>query len=403
MGAGHSHLTERRPAATPGTTRLLWALVVGVLAAVLVGAIATWPSTFASLGSEQMLYEGATRVDATVIAVDESTGDVTVEVTTGGSERETVLSPTGIPSLEFETGDRIRAIELDDGSVVFSDFERTTPLLALLILYVVLVLAVAWWRGLGALVGLVAAFGIVAFYTIPALLDGGAPAIIGLVTSAGALFVLLYVAHGPNARTTTAYLGTVAGLLVTAALGTWAVDAARIPGVPGDAEINIAFVEGRLSLQGLALCGLMIAGLGVLNDVTITQASAVWELGAARPDLGPWQLFRRGMRIGRDHIASTVYTIAFAYVGASLPLIMLIAVYDSPVSTAVTSSELAGEVVRTLVGSIGLVLAVPLTTGIGALIVGLAGEAGDDAGDGRLPGDEHGATAEPASSNDEGA
>lgn len=402
MGAGHSHLTERRPAATPGTTRLLWALVIGVLAAVLVGAIATWPSTFASLGSEQMLYEGATRVDATVIAVDQATGDVTVEVTTGGSERETVLSPTGIPSLEFETGDRIRAIELDDGSVVFSDFERTTPLLALLILYVVLVLAVAWWRGLGALVGLVAAFGIVAFYTIPALLDGGAPAIIGLVTSAGALFVLLYVAHGPNARTTTAYLGTVAGLLVTAALGTWAVDAARIPGVPGDAEINIAFVEGRLSLQGLALCGLMIAGLGVLNDVTITQASAVWELGAARPDLGPWQLFRRGMRIGRDHIASTVYTIAFAYVGASLPLIMLIAVYDSPVSTAVTSSELAGEVVRTLVGSIGLVLAVPLTTGIGALIVGLAGEAGDDAGDGRLPGDEHGATAEPASSIDEG-
>ncbi|MDN4482354.1 YibE/F family protein [Demequina lignilytica] len=375
MGAGHSHLTERRPAATPGTTRLLWALVGAVLAAVVVGAAVTWPSTFAMLGSQPMLYEGASRVDATVLAVDDATGDVTVEVTTEGHEQQTVMSPTGIPSLTFEEGDRIRAIELDDGAVVFSDFERGGPLLALLILYVVLVLAVAWWRGLGALLGLVAAFGIVGFYTIPALLDGGSPAIIGLVTSAGALFVLLYVAHGPNARTTTAYLGTIAGLLVTAVLGTWAVDAARIPGVPDDAQINIAFVEGRLSLSGLALCGLMIAGLGVLNDVTITQASAVWELGAARPDLGPWQLFVRGMRIGRDHIASTVYTIAFAYVGASLPLIMLIAVYDNPVSTAVTSSELAGEVVRTLVGSIGLVLAVPLTTGIGALIVGLGGEA----------------------------
>lgn len=381
MGAGHSHLTEHRPAATPGTTRLLWALVLGVLAAVVAGAIATWPSTYATLGSQPMLYEGATRVDATVVAVDDASGEVTVDVTQDGvALGEKVLEPTGIPSLTFEEGDRIHAIHLDNGTVVFSDFERGSPLIALLITYVVLVLAVAWWRGLGALVGLLAGFGIVAFYTVPALLDGASPPIVGLVTSAGALFVLLYVAHGPNARTTTAYLGTIAGLLVTAVIGTWAVAAARIPGVPGDAEINIAFVEGRLSLQGLALCGLMIAGLGVLNDVTITQASAVWELGAARPDLGPWQLFVRGMRIGRDHIASTVYTIAFAYVGASLPLIMLIAVYDSPLSTALSSSELAGEVVRTLVGSIGLVLAVPLTTGIGALIVGLAGAARRDRG-----------------------
>lgn len=383
MGAGHSH-AETRPRATPGATRVLWALVVGVLGGVLVGAMVTWPSSWDMLGSQQFLYEDARRLDAEVVSFDESTGESVVRLTTPGAEGEREMAPTGVGSLVLEPGDQVRVVELDEGPLVFSDFERGTPILALLIVYVVLVIAVAWWRGLGALLGLAAAFGIVAFYTVPALLDGASPPLVGLVTAAGALFVLLYVAHGPNARTTTAYLGTIAGLAVTAALGTWAVTAAKIPGVPSEAEINIAFVEGRLSLQGLALCGLMIAGLGVLNDVTITQASAVWELGAARPDLGPWQLFSRGMRIGRDHIASTVYTIAFAYVGASLPLIMLVAVYDNPLSGAITSSEIAGEVVRTLVGSIGLVLAVPLTTAIGALIVGIAGErresvVGDDA------------------------
>ncbi|MFP5359224.1 MAG: YibE/F family protein [Actinomycetes bacterium] len=390
MGAGHSH-AETRPRATPGATRVLWALVVGVLGGVLVGAMVTWPSSWDMLGSQQFLYEDARRLDAEVVSFDESTGESVVRVTTPGAEGEREMAPTGVGSLVLEPGDQVRVVELDEGPLVFSDFERGTPILALLIVYVVLVIAVAWWRGLGALLGLAAAFGIVAFYTVPALLDGASPPLVGLVTAAGALFVLLYVAHGPNARTTTAYLGTIAGLAVTAALGTWAVTAAKIPGVPSEAEINIAFVEGRLSLQGLALCGLMIAGLGVLNDVTITQASAVWELGAARPDLGPWQLFSRGMRIGRDHIASTVYTIAFAYVGASLPLIMLVAVYDNPLSGAITSSEIAGEVVRTLVGSIGLVLAVPLTTAIGALIVGLAGEKRDDIEPG-APGDADPAT-----------
>jgi uncharacterized membrane protein len=390
MGAGHSH-AETRPRATPGATRVLWALVVGVLGGVLVGAMVTWPSSWDMLGSQQFLYEDARRLDAEVVSFDESTGESVVRVTTPGAEGEREMAPTGVGSLVLEPGDQVRVVELDEGPLVFSDFERGTPILALLIVYVVLVIAVAWWRGLGALLGLAAAFGIVAFYTVPALLDGASPPLVGLVTAAGALFVLLYVAHGPNARTTTAYLGTIAGLAVTAALGTWAVTAAKIPGVPSEAEINIAFVEGRLSLQGLALCGLMIAGLGVLNDVTITQASAVWELGAARPDLGPWQLFSRGMRIGRDHIASTVYTIAFAYVGASLPLIMLVAVYDNPLSGAITSSEIAGEVVRTLVGSIGLVLAVPLTTAIGALIVGLAGEKRDGIEPG-APGDADPAT-----------
>jgi uncharacterized membrane protein len=114
------------------------------------------------------------------------------------------------------------------------------------------------------------------------------------------------------------------------------------------------------------MCAVIVAGLGVLNDVTITQASAVWELAESQPDRA--RLFTRAMRIGRDHIASTVYTIAFATVGASLPILLLIAVYDRPLLEVLQTEQFAEETLRTLVGSIGLVLAVPLTTVIGVAI-----------------------------------
>ena len=132
--------------------------------------------------------------------------------------------------------------------------------------------------------------------------------------------------------------------------------------------MHLELFSRGVSLQGVVICGIVLAGLGVLNDVTVTQASAVWELKAARPDLGWWSLFLRGMRIGRDHIASTVYTIAFAYVGAALPTLMFIALYSESIGRVLTTSDIAEEVVRTLVGSIGLVLAVPLTTLIGAFV-----------------------------------
>jgi uncharacterized membrane protein len=269
----------------------------------------------------------------------------------------------------YERTRRARALQLPDGTLGFSDFERGSPMLFLFIVYALLVLVVARWRGLGALLGLAFAFGVVVFFTVPALFNGGDPLVVGLVTGSGALFLLLYVAHGPNARTTTAYLGTLAGLIVTAVLAWWAVRASNLTGLWTEEGAHYEFYTRNVSLQGMVLCGIILAGLGVLNDVTVTQASAVWELRAARPDLGWRQLFVRGMRIGRDHIASTVYTIAFVYVGAALPTIMIVSLYGTGLGVTLTSGEIAEEVVRTLVGSIGLVLAVPLTTLIGALVV----------------------------------
>lgn len=371
MGAGHYHALEERPRASERVTTIL-ALIVGVVVfATAMGAAAVWPTDFSYRGSLEINAEGTRWVNMTITEVGGDTFDDPTLATVDGEEDRgsQALAPVGDPTVQFEVGDRIRALEFSDGLYGFSDFERDSPLIILAIAYVVLVIAVAWWRGLGSLVGLALAFGIVVFFTIPALFDGGHPLIVGLVTGAGALFALLYLAHGPNARTTTAYLGTLAGLAVTAVLAWWAVGASHLQGFWSEEGVHLEFFNRGVPMPGLILCGIVLAGLGVLNDVTVTQASAVWELRAARPDLGWWSLFARGMRIGRDHIASTVYTIAFAYVGAALPTLMFVTLYNASLGTTLTSGEIAEEIVRTLVGSIGLVLAVPLTTLIGALVV----------------------------------
>jgi uncharacterized membrane protein len=370
MGAGHIHGngTNDRPRASERTSVILAVIVGAVVFMTLLGAAMTWPSNDNFRGTLPTIDPGARWLSAEVVEVqgfETFTGVIEGEEDRGAV---TMLS-TGDPSLDINPGDRVRIMELESGEIVFVDFEREQPLLLLFIVYVVIVIAVAWWRGLGALLGLALAFGIVVFYTVPALFDGANPLLTGMVTGSGALFMLLYIAHGPNARTTTAYLGTLAGLSVTAVLAWWAVRESKLVGLWSEEGIHLEFWYRDVSLTGLVLCGVILAGLGVLNDVTVTQASAVWELRSARPDISRLELFSRGMRIGRDHIASTVYTIAFAYVGAALPTIMFVSLYDASVGSTLTSADIAEEIVRTLVGSIGLVLAVPLTTLIGAIVV----------------------------------
>jgi uncharacterized membrane protein len=184
---------------------------------------------------------------------------------------------------------------------------------------------------------------------------------------------VLYFAHGFSARTSTALLGTMFGLAITALLAAWATDAANLAGVGSHDAATLTNISDNISISGIILCGLIISGLGVLNDVTITQSSAVWELWELAPETSARQLFTSAMRIGRDHIASTVYTIAFAYAGAALPVLILVMLYERPLGDALTSAELSEEVIRTLVGSVGLVLAVPVTTLIAVLVVKATG------------------------------
>jgi uncharacterized membrane protein len=262
---------------------------------------------------------------------------------------------------------RLPPIEDQPVSYQFAEFERSTPLIVLSVIFAVAVVVVARWRGFASLVGLVFAGFILVKFMFPALISGTNPLVVGLVGSSAIMFVVLYAAHGFSTRTTTALLGTLFGLILTAVLGWAASRWAHLTGVTSDDDYLLAGAAPDLRLTSVVICGIIVAGLGVLNDVTITQASAVWELADSDPRRK--NLFSSAMRIGRDHIASTVYTIAFATAGAALPVLLLIAIYNRPLLQVVQTEQFAGEVIRALVGSIGLVLAVPLTTAIGVAVV----------------------------------
>lgn len=294
----------------------------------------------------------------------------------GGPERgetvEVVVDSTAFGS-GLAVGDDLRVLRIPlDGSpatYAFLQVDRGPPLTALAVSFALAVVVVARLRGLLALVGLGLSFLVILEFMLPALLLGDDPLLVGVVGAAAIMFVVLYLAHGVSIRTTTALVGTLFGLALAALLGSWAVEAARLTGIASEEDLLLGAVATRVDLSGLLLCGIVIAGLGVLNDVTVTQASAVWELSALQPEASASRLFRGSMRIGRDHIASSVYTIAFAYTGAALPALLLIVLYQRPLGDTLSTEAIAQELVSTLVGAIGLVLAVPLTTAVGVVLV----------------------------------
>jgi uncharacterized membrane protein len=289
-----------------------------------------------------------------------------------GSEVGVLVPPEYLP--ELSPGDRVRIAYVAEAAAegtpyLFVDFVRGPPLAWLTAAFAVLVVAVARWRGLAALIGLGLSLVVVGVFTLPALLEGRPALPVALVTSSLIMFAVLYLAHGFTTRTSTALVGTLVGLLATAGIAAWASGAAYLTGLAGDYAVDLQSSAPAVDLRAVLLCGMVLAGLGVLNDVTITQASAVWELHATAPHASWRELFGRGMRIGRDHIASTVYTIVFAYLGASLPLVLLLSISYRSILDSLTSGEVAEEVARTLVGSIGLVLAIPVTTAVAAWVV----------------------------------
>ncbi|BCW82143.1 hypothetical protein NicSoilC5_41620 [Arthrobacter sp. NicSoilC5] len=301
----------------------------------------------------------------------------------GGSPVKVVINPDVAASHGVKPGDQIRYLNLSNAqgatgsqgspAYIFVDFVRTMPIVLLAVLYAVVVIAVARWRGLRALIGLVGAYFVLANFLLPGLVEGKPPLLLALVGSTVIMIGVLYFAHGFSARTSTALLGTIFGLAITALLAAWATHAANLAGVGSHDAATLVNTSSNISISGVILCGLIISGLGVLNDVTITQSSAVWELYELAPASSARKLFTSAMRIGRDHIASTVYTIAFAYAGAALPILIIVMLYDRPLMDTLTSAELSEEVIRTLVGSIGLVLAIPVTTLIAVLVVKATG------------------------------
>ncbi len=276
----------------------------------------------------------------------------------------------GQPSLR--TGDHIRMEVQNDPSgqpaYSFEDYSRGFPLTLLLVIFVVVVTVVARWRGLRAVLGLVFAFAVLVEFMLPALLEGKPALPVAVVAGALILYAVLYLAHGVNLRTSSALLGTLSAMLLATVLSWTALKITHVTGLSQEDNTNVQTYVQHVSITGLLLAGFIIGSLGVLNDVTITQASAAFELAAIDENATRRDVFSSAMRVGRDHIASTVYTLVLAYAGGALPLLLLFSVAGRPLTDVITSDAVAIEIARSAVGGICLALSVPLTTAIAVLL-----------------------------------
>lgn len=302
-------------------------------------------------------------------------GQILVRITGGASKgaRTSVPVAPEVSRSGLSSGDSVQLLRTPpaDGapaSYGYFSADRSTPIRLLAGVFVLVVAVVARLRGLLALLGLAFGAFVLVKFMLPALLAGGSGLGVALVGSSAIVFVVLFLAHGVSMRTSAALAGTLMGIAITALVGALSIRGSHLTGIPDESGAILCSFVSDLNFQGLLTAAVIVAGLGVLNDVTITQASAVWELRRVAPDMTRTSLFSSAMRIGRDHIASTIYTIVFAYAGPALSVLLLLFVYDRPFIDLLSTEDIAEEVIRTLASGIGLILAVPATT---AIAVGL--------------------------------
>ena len=248
------------------------------------------------------------------------------------------------------------------------DFERRGPMLLLAGLFVFVVLVFARWRGALSLVGLAISLVIVLLFVVPAILDGKSALLVAVVGSMAVALTTIPLAHGVGAKSLAALLGTAVSLILTALLAVLFTDLTHLTGLSSEEAIFLQIGNADVSLQGLLLAGMVIGALGVLDDVTISQASTVLALRRANPALPFRRLFGHALEVGRDHVSATVNTLVLAYVGAALPILLIFSAADLGVGDATNLEVVAKEIVATLVGSIGLICAVPVTTALAALL-----------------------------------
>ncbi|MGI9119649.1 MAG: YibE/F family protein [Acidimicrobiales bacterium] len=388
MAVPHAHVPSGARGRASGRTRkLLAVLLAPFFVATVAGVMALWPSGGGTrltpeLGAPEEVF------DARVVSVQRgactgTTPDEGLRCSRVGAEL--LEGPDKGKAIDLqEQPEAGGALRLDNGDAIvlgyfpgagegfeysFADRERRAPLYLLAGLFVLAVVGLGRWQGLRALLGLGVSLLVLTAFVLPSILEGANPLAVALVGSAIIAVIALYLAHGVNAWTTTALIGTLASLALVGVLGSVFVDAAHFSGLADEEATFLQVTAGQIDLRGLLLGGIVIGALGVLDDVTVTQVSAVWELHGANPSLGRWQLYRAAVRIGRDHIASTVNTLVLAYAGASLPLFLLFTQANQGLLDVLNGESVAVEVVRALAGSIGLVASVPLTTALAVAVV----------------------------------
>jgi len=365
-----------------GLPKLALVLVVVIALFTVLSLVAFWPdgATDAKLADS---LQGPT-YGAEVVAVRatdcefSATGRCTMvdtRLTDGPDAGETASFPTrgGSGDPDFVPGDAVLLASAGEEAVAqglaaysFVDYERRDPMLWLLAGFIVVVLVFGRRRGLLSLIGLAASVGVIVVFLIPAILDGGPPLPVALTAAFAVMLLTLGLAHGVGPKSVAAALGTSASLLLTVVLAILFTRLANITGFSSEEAVLLQDASDRVSIQGLVIAGIVIGALGVLDDVTVSQASAVLALRRADPTIPFRRLYREAIDIGRDHVAATVNTLVLAYVGASLPILLVFAVGDTPFGDAINREAVSETIVGTLVGSIGLIAAVPLTTAVAA-------------------------------------
>ncbi|MBY8865687.1 MULTISPECIES: YibE/F family protein [Streptomyces] len=406
LGHGHAHSHSHGPAApvSKHLRKVIAAVLIPFAAAVLVGLAVLWPGGAPSHQRTGVGFDRQTQ-QATVTQVvavsckavnasgDTPTGDTSTAEgasaqaqATGSCKKATIRVDTGHDKgrtfTEIVQPDQSRQLHQGEKVVVayepsaprelqysVTDVNRRFPMALLAGIFALAVVVVGRLRGVMALVALAISFLVLNLFILPAILQGSNPLLVAVVGSSAIMLIALYMCHGLSARTSVAVLGTLISLVLIGLLGSLFIGWAALTGNTDD---NTGLIHGlypSIDMSGLLLAGVIIGSLGVLDDVTVTQTSAVWELHEANPSMGWRGLYRAGIRIGRDHIASVVNTLVLAYAGAALPLLLLFSIAQSSVGTVANSELVAEEIVRTLVGSIGLVASVPVTTALAALVV----------------------------------
>jgi uncharacterized membrane protein len=255
-------------------------------------------------------------------------------------------------------------------TVYFADFVRTNSLLWLTAIFAGTILLISRWKGLRSLISMAFSLMVIIGFIIPHILAGEDPLRVSIIGSIMLLSVTLYLTYGWNLKTHAAVVSMVIVLLITGILAGLAVFFTRLTGSGDENSLFLMqMLNTPINLRGLLLGGMIIGALGVLDDLVTTQASAVFELHHANPSFEFRELFRSAMRIGQDHVAATVNTLVLAYAGASLPMLLMFSLGRGDYGYLVNFEFVAEEIVRTLVGSLGLVSAVPLTTAIAILFV----------------------------------
>jgi uncharacterized membrane protein len=409
--AGHVHADA--PAALRGRRVLLVAVVL-IAAAVVTGMVLLWaqptinPDVAANdtdrikgtitalqqVPCEEEGFQGsdeAEQLEEAGYTPDPDCTALSIRIDEGPEQGDTFDTVTGDDSYR-NVGQGVVLFRGDDPSLPsealyqLADIQRGVPLIALASIFVFAVLALGRLRGALAVVGLVVSLVVLIKFLVPALLAGNPPVLTAVIGAGAVMLVVLLLAHGPTVRTATAIVGTAAALVLTIVLATLFVELAGLSGLTSDEAAYVEATFGDVDLRGLLLAGIVIGALGILDDVTVTQVSTVYELRAADPLMPRRRLYTAALRVGRDHIASVINTLLLAYAGASMPLLVIFSTSGAGLGETLTNGVVAEEVVRTLVGSVGLVAAVPITTALAALMCpvedqaaqGVEGAAGDE-------------------------